>query len=96
MHNATLYGAASTQRMLREGRKSDGKPYILQAIGSWSLNDIVVALDELGLGLSRFCVRDDEAEEGARVKLTSEFAIVRRWPGEVRVGVPWLDRRLGG
>ncbi|KAK4508788.1 hypothetical protein PRZ48_002527 [Zasmidium cellare] len=76
MLNATLHGTAATNRLLARGTKYDGKPYDLKPTGYCSLNEIDFALREIGLAILRFCVLDDEAEEGVRVKLTSEFAVV--------------------
>lgn len=75
--NATLHGAAATKRLLANGHLPSGKHYILHPLGNRNLNGLVPALREIGLSILRFCVLVDEAEEGAQVEETSEFAMVR-------------------
>lgn len=75
--NGTLHGVEATQRMLKNGT-DEGEPYVLRPVGrqvfhrSWYLKDIIVALQSIGLGLSRLCI----VQEGDKLKLTSHFAIV--------------------
>jgi hypothetical protein len=57
MKNATIYGAASTQRLLSQPPGDDRKKFILQPTGTWLMNQgwylkaVVIALHSMGLEL---------------------------------------------
>lgn len=82
MHDrqATLYGEASTVRLLGEGRLS--LRHSVRECGEHSalddyIDEIRCGLHHIGLKLVQFCVVDDEAEGSDGWKETSKFAIVR-------------------
>lgn len=83
MLNASLYGEASTERLL-QSKPEEGEMYVLQPVkaeisrsrdGTPYLRDLVGALDPLGLTVRRLCV---VGYGGGLVNGTSKFAIVRR------------------
>lgn len=81
MLNGTLHGPESTARLLSES-PDPGQKYILKPVGDrmttsrWYLDEVIVALEFMGLGLLRFCVIPENGDE-SDIKLTSEFAIVK-------------------
>ncbi|KAK4636262.1 hypothetical protein CLAFUR4_02161 [Fulvia fulva] len=103
--NYTLHGTESTSLLL-ETQPAQGKHYTLRPVGSWileggfHLKEICIALQDIGLSLSRFCITDETGD--SRFRLTSEFAIVALNPVPVdlaatddHIGVNEAARQIG-